>query len=147
MLYGLATDTHAVRFEVQAGLHGLENILVLPASHATLLARSTFLLYGALLAVRAPIAVLHQAILETCEPPNQMLSSRATVFILLRIVNEICPVESTIELGTRGRCLRNDHGDSGFMAGEDLLALEVTPIRNRSDFISPHRDTGLLGHG
>src|ERR1035437_8259147 len=135
MLYRLTSDAHAVRLEVQAGLHGFKNFLVLPTRHAALLARSAFLLDGALLAVRAPIAVLHQTVLETCVPPNQVLSGRAAVFILLRVVNEICPVESTIELGTRGRFLRNDHADSGFMAGKDLLALEVTPIRNRSDFI------------
>src|ERR1035437_7995961 len=102
MLYRLASDAHAVRSVIQAGLHGFENILVLPAGHAALLARSTFLLDGTLLAVRTPIAVLHQAVLETCVSPNQVFSGRAAVFVLLCVINEIGPVESSIRLGTRG---------------------------------------------
>src|ERR1017187_434745 len=147
MLYRLASDAHAVRSLVQAGLHGFKDFLVLPARHAALLARSTFLLDGTLLAVRAPIAVLHQAVLETCVPPNQVLSGRAAVFVLLRVIDEIGPVELSIRLGTRGGRLWNDRGDSRFIAGQDLFALEVTAIRNRSDFISTHRGAGLLGHG
>src|ERR1035438_4025047 len=95
MLYGLASDAHAVRLEVQTGLHGFKNILALPTRHSALLAGSAFLLYSALLAVRTPIAMHLQAILDGCVPPNQILSGRAAVFILFRIVNEICTVEST----------------------------------------------------
>src|ERR1035437_1952732 len=146
MLYGLASDAHAVRLEVQTGLHGFKNILALPTRHSALLAGSAFLLYSALLAVRTPIAMHLQAILDGCVAPNQMLSGRAAVFVLLRIVNEICTVESTIELGTGGRCLRYDRGDSSFMAGKDLLALEVTPIRNRSELVGSHRSASLLRH-
>src|SRR5271169_5864655 len=124
MLYGLASDAHAVRLEVQPRLHGFENILVLPTRYTALLARSTFLLDSALLAIRAPIAMQLQAILDCCVAPDQMVSGRAAVFVLLRIVDEICPVKSTSELGTGGRCLRYDRGDSSFMAGKDLLALE-----------------------
>jgi len=106
MLYGLASDAHAVRREVQARLHGFENILAPPTRHSALLAGSAFLLDGAPLAVRTPIAMHLQAFLDGCIAPDQVISGRATVFILLRIVNEVCTVESTIELGTRGmRCV------------------------------------------
>jgi hypothetical protein len=43
MLHRLAPDTHAVRRQIQTGLHGFKYRLMLPASYATLFAGGAFL--------------------------------------------------------------------------------------------------------
>jgi hypothetical protein len=43
-------------------------------------------------------------------------------------------------LGQRGRDVR-------FLAGQDLLAIEVAAVGNSVEFLRPQRRLGLLGHG
>ena len=93
----LPPDTHAVGREIQAALHVLKDLFMLPAGDAPLLAWRALFLEGALGAVRTPVAVLGQFLRYGRVPPDQGLSSRAAVFVLLRIVDEVVPPEAPDE--------------------------------------------------
>src|ERR1700688_1449648 len=83
MLDRLATSTHRIRILVQARLHGIDNVLVLPPLDATL--RSfralSFQLTGA--ARIGPVVVQDHSIFLVREVVGQLLTGRTNVDVLL----------------------------------------------------------------
>ena len=70
MLNRLAPDTHTVGCVIQSVLHGLERVLMRPASDASLHTGRAFFLDRALLAIRTPVPVQLQVPFDGSVPPN-----------------------------------------------------------------------------
>ena len=83
---------------VEAPLNGFKNILVLPALDPPLLAGRAELLYRAILASRAPIAMQDLALFLGREAPNQPLASRTEIGILFGNVAKILFPETAVSL-------------------------------------------------
>src|SRR5450756_1846203 len=128
MLNRLAASTHRIRISVQARLHSIDNILVLPPRDATLRSLRALSLQRAGAAGAGPVAAQDQSIFLVREVVGELLIGRTNVNVLLSHVAEILFAEAAFRL--RIRCLRfwQRYRDAGLFACEDLLAFEVAAI-------------------
>jgi hypothetical protein len=118
MLDRATTDLHGIGALFKLHLHVVEHVLVLPARHAALLARYAPVFERAGLAVRASITVERHAFFNPGETPDQCLTRRAAVLVLLPVIDEVCLVESAVSLGVGclGRRHQHQHGNAGLLA-------------------------------
>src|ERR1019366_10221708 len=99
MLNRLTSNSHRLRETIQAALHGFENSLVLPARNSSLFTGCAFSLDCAILAVRTPVTMQVQLSLFGGVAPDQTLTCRATIRVILRIMNEVVLAEASVRLG------------------------------------------------
>src|SRR5215510_8467022 len=125
MLDRLAASTHRIRIFVQARLHGVDNVLVLPPRDAALRPLGALGLQRAGAASVGPVAVQDQSIFLIREVVGELFAGGTNVNVLRSYVAEILLAEAAFRL--RIRCLRfwQRHRDAGLIASEDLLAFEV----------------------
>ena len=86
------------------------------------------------------------AVLERREAPYGALPGRASIFVVLRDVDEIALVEESGGLVVGGEWFGHYRRDSALFAFPDLLAIEVTPIGKRRKTFIADRLAGLSGH-
>src|SRR5262249_38747863 len=101
MLDRLAACTHRLRVFIEPLLRGFENVLVLPAWNASLVARRAFRFQLTIRAGVRPITPHHLAILLGRHAIAQLLAGRTAIDILGGIVDEVLLAETTIRLRTR----------------------------------------------
>ena len=65
---------------------------------------------------------------DGAEAPDQLLPGRASVFVTLRVVDEIGLVETPVGLGVRGARLRHKHGNARILAGQNFFAFEIAAV-------------------
>src|SRR6476660_1722696 len=126
MLDRLAASAHRIRIFVQARLHGIDNVLVLPPPDAALRSLRALSLQRAGAAGVGPVAVQDQSIFLVREAVGELLTGRTNVNVPLSHIAEILLAEATFRL--RLRCLgfwQRDR-DASLITGEDLLTFEVT---------------------
>src|SRR6202158_5758654 len=125
MLNRLAASTHRIRIFVQARLHGIDNVLVLPPPDAALRSLRALSLQRAGATGVGPVAAQDQSIFLVREVVGELLTGRTNVDVLLSHVAEILLAEAAFRL--RLRCLgfwQRDR-DASLIGGEDLLAFAV----------------------
>jgi len=123
-------DSHGIGILLKAPLRLVEHILMLPAGHSSLRTRCALVLEVAAFAVRAPVPMQLHTLFHACKTPYQGFASRAAVLVLVRVVDEVSLIKSTVSL--RAGCLRrwNQSRDAGLVTGKYFFAFEVTAIRN-----------------
>src|SRR5664279_6618839 len=128
MLDRLATSTHCIRISVQARLHSINNILVLPPLNSTLRSLRALSLQRAGAARVGPIAVQDQSFFLVREVVGELLTGRTNVDVLFTHIAKILLAKAAFRL--RLRCLGfwQCDRDASLIACEDLLAFEVTAI-------------------
>ena len=94
-----APDSHGIWRLFKTHLHFIDHGLMFPAGYPPVSARRAFVLESTAFAVRAPVPMVGYAFLDVGEAPDQGFACRAAVFVLLRVVNEVGLVESTVGLG------------------------------------------------
>ena len=117
------------RRAVQSCLDRLDHSLVLPTSDASVWGRRALGLEVAAWTRRRPVLVQGLAVLNPGEPVDRGLPSRAPVDITACVIDEVALVEPAMELAVRGQWLRHQRFDARLLAFEDVVALEVTTIR------------------
>src|SRR5262245_32068607 len=132
MLDRLAACTHRLRIFIEPLLRGFENVLVLPAWNASLVARRAFRFQQTMWAGVRPITPHHLAILLGRHAIAQLLAGRTAIDILGGIVDEVLLAETTIRLRTRCHWLRQRHRNASIIASLDLRAVVVTAIDRKS---------------
>src|SRR6476661_3294175 len=90
MLNRLAASTHRIRISVQARLHSIDNILVLPPLDATLWSLRALSLQRAGAARVGPVVVQDQSIFLVRKVVGELLTGRTNVDVLLSHVAESC---------------------------------------------------------
>src|SRR5665811_1980188 len=85
----LATSTHCIRISVQARLHSIDNILVLPPLDATLRSLRALSLQRAGAARVGTVVVQDQSVFLVREVVGELLTGRTNVDVLLSHVAEI----------------------------------------------------------
>src|SRR5664279_6077588 len=89
MLDRLATSTHCIRISVQARLHSINNILVLPPRDAALRSLRALSLQLAGAARVGPVVVQDQSIFLVREVVGELLTGRTNVDVLFCHIAEI----------------------------------------------------------
>src|SRR6476661_7067725 len=126
MLGRLAASSHRIRISVQARLHSIDHILLLPPLDATLRSLRALSLQRAGAARVGPVVVQDQSIFLVRKVVGELLTGRTNVDVLLSHVAEILLAKAAFRL--RLRCLgfwQRDR-DASLITGEDLLTFEVT---------------------
>src|SRR5674476_538923 len=103
MLDRLATSKHCIRISVQARLHSINNILVLPPLDATLRSLRALSLQRAGAARVGPVVVQDQSIFLVREVVGELLTSWTNVNVLFCHIAEILLAEAAFRL--RLRCM------------------------------------------
>src|SRR5476649_2240536 len=98
MLDGLATNAHFVRIGVEPSLNFFKNGLVLPSGDPALRAWSAFGFQRTSLTVRSPVAAQIFAVLFSRKSICQLFAGGTAINIVLRDIDEILFVKSTIGL-------------------------------------------------
>src|SRR5258706_1770547 len=124
MLDRLAASTHRIRIFVQARLHGIDNVLVLPPPDAALRSLRALSLQRAGAARVGPVAVQDQSVFLVREVVGELLTGRTNVNVPLSHIAEIPLAEAAVRL--RIRCLRFWQRDRD--AGNALLDLRQAPF-------------------
>src|ERR1700686_5231812 len=104
MLDRLATSTHRIRILVQARLHGIDNVLVLPPLDAALRSLRALSLQHAGAARVGPVMAQDQSIFLVREVVGELLTGRTDVNVLLSHVAKVLLAETPFQ--PRARCLR-----------------------------------------
>src|SRR3546814_20403601 len=93
---------------------------MLPSADATLRARGALGFEHACPAHARPVAADLHCSLSGSAAVNQVLSSRTTIAVAIRVVDEVPPVEPASSPGGRGERLRNVGSDLSIFARQDL---------------------------
>src|ERR1700752_5485020 len=128
MLDCLSTLTHRVRICVEALLHSLEQMLVLPSCNPPLWPGCALRFEGTILTGCGPVAPQHLAVFFVCIAIRQPLPSRTAIGVFLRQKGKVLLAEAPLRFGARRQRLGERHCDAGLGAGEDLWAVEVAAI-------------------
>src|ERR1035441_991952 len=146
MLDRLATSTHCIRISVQARLHSINNILVLPPLDATLRSLRALSLQRAGAARVGPVVVQDQSIFLVREVVGELLTGRTNVDVLLSHVAEILLAEAAFRLRLRSLGFWQRDRDASLIACEDLLAFEVAAIGEGFEAFCLQCRLRLVGH-
>src|SRR5262245_31310970 len=121
MLDRLAASTHRIRIFVQARLHGIDNVLVLPTRDAALRSLRALSLQRAGAARVGPVAVQDQSFFLIRGMVGELLAGRTNVNVPRSHVAKILLAKAAFRL--RLRCLRfwQRDRDASLFACEDLL--------------------------
>src|SRR5580704_7117069 len=146
MLDRLAASTHRIWILIQARLHGIDNVLVLPPLDAALRSLRALSFQRARAARVGPVMAQDNSIFLVREVVGELLTGRTNVNVLLSHVAEILLAEAAFRL--RIRCLRlwQRNRDAGLLACEDLLAFKVAAIGEGFDAFCPQCRLRLVGH-
>src|ERR1700719_2946576 len=125
MLDRLAPLAHFFRMLVEPALHGLENMLMLSSRDPSLLAGGAAVFDGAARAGIGPIAAQHQPVFFVGVAVGETFTCRTDVEILTGHVAEVLLAEAPIGLGVRSHRLWQSDCNAGFLARQDLRAVEV----------------------
>src|SRR5476651_685448 len=98
MLDRLAASTHRIRIFVQARLHGIDNVLVLPPLDAALRALRALSLQHAGVARVGPVVAQDQSNFLVREVVDELLTGRTDVNVLLSHIAEIRLAEAPLRL-------------------------------------------------
>ncbi len=118
-----------------APLVHLLRMFALPAGDPALLARGATMLEAAGLAGIGPGAAQDQSLFLGRVAVDQTLAGRAKVDVLISDIAEVWLSEPALGRGSGGERLGKGDGDSGLLAGQDLLAAEVATVGNRIQLI------------
>jgi hypothetical protein len=88
-----------------------------------------------------------QAPLYRTESPNQPLTGRATVCVVLGIVAKMSLAKPTLCRGVGGEGFWNDGRDSGAMTVEYLFTFEIAPVGNHGQVFWAYRRSRLPRQG
>src|SRR5262245_35781153 len=135
MLGRLATLAHGLRVLVEALLDGLQDMLMLPASDASLHAGGTASLEPTVATRICPIAPQLLAVLLIRVMVLQLFAGRTTIHILVSKIDKVLLAKAPPCLNARGHRFGKRHGDAGFVTRKDFLAAVITPIGNRFEFV------------
>src|SRR3546814_18236109 len=119
---------------------------MLPSADATLRARGALGFEHAGPAQARQVAAELHCSLSGSAAVNQVLSSRTTIAVAIRVVDEVPPVEPASSPGGRGERLRNVGSDLRIFARQNLPAAEVATIGNDGDLVAADGGTRLLRH-
>src|SRR5439155_22833786 len=118
----LAASTHCIRISVQARLHSIDNILVLPPLAATLLSLRALSLQRAGAARVGPVVVQDQSLFLARAVVGDLFTGRTNVDVLPSHVAEILLAEAAFRLRLRSLGFWQRDHDASLIACEDLLA-------------------------
>src|SRR5262245_25830724 len=119
MLDCLASLPHLLRLLVESALHRFENVFVLPAGDASLLAAGAGRLDRAALASIGPVAAQGQAVFLVGVAVRQPVAGRTDVDILASQVTEVLLAETPSRKHARGHRLRQRDRDASIVACQD----------------------------
>src|SRR6201993_3249798 len=128
MLDCLSTLTHRFRICVEALLHSLEQMLVLPSCNPPLWPGCALRFEGTILTGCGPVAPQHLAVFFVCIAIRQSLPGWTAIGVFLRQMGKILLTEAPLRFGPRRQRLGQGRGDAGLVAREDLRAAEVAAI-------------------
>ncbi len=94
MFSGLAPLAHGIRVSAEALLHGLQDVLILPAGDASLLASGTASLERAVAARIGPIAPQLLPVLLVRVVVLELLASRTAIDIIVAKIDKVLLAES-----------------------------------------------------
>ena len=118
-----APDPHGVGPAVEAGLHGVDHLLMLPSLDAAFDAGGAVCPDRAAGAARGRrIAVKRHAVLEAGEASGQRLAGRAAVGVGFGVIDDVLLAEAPTCLGAGGERLGADRGNARLLAGEHFRA-------------------------
>src|SRR3546814_18020583 len=106
---------------------------MLPSADATLRARGALGFEHACPAHARPVAADLHCSLSGSAAVNQVLSSRTTIAVAIRVVDEVPPVEPASSHGGRGGRLRHDGSDLRLFARPDLPSSEYDTTSHKAD--------------
>lgn len=129
MLGKLFTQLHFLRIAPHPTVHLIQEILVHPTSEAAAtLVAGALSLYGTLGASAGGIVLDVSVLLGGLEAVGQLLSCRAPIAILLRIVAEVFLNEESTFAASGGSGLGNIGCDASLQTGFYFLTMVVTHI-------------------
>src|SRR5437868_6479402 len=135
MLDRLTSLAHFFRVFIETSLHRLDHMLMLPSRDAALRTGRTLRLERALRTCAGPVVPQILAVLLTRIPIDQPLIGRTAVDILLTQIDEVLLAEAALRLCTRTQGLWQCYYDVGSLACQDLVAVEVTAVRNHLELV------------
>src|SRR5947209_5732963 len=130
MLDCLTPLAHFFRVLVEPALHGFENMLMLPARDPSFLAGGAAVFDGAARAGIGPIAAQDQPVFFVGVAVGETFTCRTDVEILTGQVAEVLLAEAPNGFGVRSHRLWQSDRNAGFLARQDLGAVEVASIRD-----------------
>src|SRR6516225_8952108 len=125
MLDCLPTLAHRVWVCVEAPLHSLEQVLMLPPCNPPLWPGCALRFERTILTGGGPVAPQHFAVFFVCIAIWQPLPSRTAIGVLLRQIGKVLFAEASVRLSARCQRLGQSHRDACFVAREDFWAVEV----------------------
>src|SRR3974377_978708 len=131
----LATLAHGLRVLVEALLHGLQDMLMLPAGDASLHAARAATLECTVAACICPIAPQLLPIFLLRVVVLELFASWTAIHIFVVEIDEVLLAETTLCLNARGHRFGNRHDNAGLVTRKDLLAAVVAPIGHRFAFV------------
>ena len=146
MLGSLAPDRHGID-RLHAGVHGLDEALMLPALDPALLSRAcTDFSLGRSdrwsTNKRSMVRPASIAVVAVCE----ILPGRAAIGVLFRQIDERFLAETALSFGAGGIGPRREGGHANISASEQVGAAIVAGISNGLDLIETERFLGFRGH-
>src|SRR5262245_9334905 len=117
MLDRLSPLAHLFGMLVEAALHGVEHMLMLPSGDASLFGGGAAMLDRAALAGIGPVAAQDQSVLRICVAVRQPFPSRTDVDVFSGQIAEVLLAKAPLRLCVRGHRLGQRNRDACIVAG------------------------------
>src|SRR5258705_11391198 len=131
MLDCLSSLAHGFWVCIEALLHSLEQMLMLPSCNPPLWPCRALRFKRTILTGCGPVAPQHLAVFLAREAIWQLLPSWTAIGVLLWQIDKVLLAEAAIRLGARRLRLGQSYRDAGLVAREDLQAAESSRDRQR----------------
>src|SRR5258705_6617652 len=146
MLDCLSSLAHGFWVCIEALLHSLEQMLMLPSCNPPLWPCRALRFKRTILTGCGPVAPQHLAVFLAREAIWQLLPSWTAIGVLLWQIDKVLLAEAAIRLGARRLRLGQSYRDAGLVAREDLQALlKVAAIGNGLEPLGLENSLRLLG--